>query len=124
MSQAESTLITSRRNFLVRASALTVAGATVAIPIITVADARARMQHHADQLVASGPGLLCRARCIVHREQAHPRRYPRPRWPPGLVGSYGQLVCRPGRCSSLPNPSRLEMEVARCGSEFVTMTEA
>jgi hypothetical protein len=58
MSQAESTLITSRRNFLVRASALTVAGATVAIPIITVADARARMQHHADQLVASGPGLL------------------------------------------------------------------
>jgi hypothetical protein len=53
MSQAESTLITSRRNFLIRASALTVAGATVAIPIITVADARARMQHHADQLVAA-----------------------------------------------------------------------
>lgn len=39
-------LITSRRGFLIRASAITAAGATVAVPIITVADARARAAHH------------------------------------------------------------------------------
>jgi hypothetical protein len=36
----------TRRNFLIRASAITAAGATVAVPIVTVADARARAEHH------------------------------------------------------------------------------
>jgi hypothetical protein len=43
-------LITSRRNFLIRASAITAAGATVVVPIITVEDARARANHHLEGL--------------------------------------------------------------------------
>ena len=39
-------LVTSRRNFLVRAFGLTAAGATCTVPIITLADARARVEHH------------------------------------------------------------------------------
>jgi hypothetical protein len=43
-------LITSRRNFLVGATAFTAAGGAVTVPIITVADARARVQHHMEEL--------------------------------------------------------------------------
>jgi hypothetical protein len=43
-------LITTRRNFLTRASAVTVAGATIAVPIVTLDDARARAQHHVEGL--------------------------------------------------------------------------
>jgi hypothetical protein len=43
-------LITSRRNFLIRASAITAAGTAVAVPIITVEDARARANHHLEGL--------------------------------------------------------------------------
>jgi hypothetical protein len=50
MSQAETTLITSRRNFLVRALGFTAAGAAVAVPIITVAGLRERCQFHAEAL--------------------------------------------------------------------------
>jgi hypothetical protein len=39
-------LLTSRRNFLIRASAITAAGAIVTVPIVTVEDARARARHH------------------------------------------------------------------------------
>lgn len=50
MPQAETILITSRRNFLVRALGFTAAGATVAVPIVTVGDAKARVEHHVKQL--------------------------------------------------------------------------
>lgn len=46
-------LITSRRNFLVRAFGLTAAGAAVTVPIVTVADARARVRHHLAGLEAA-----------------------------------------------------------------------
>jgi hypothetical protein len=46
-------VIIPRRNFLVRALGLTAAGATMNLPIVTVADAKARMQHHIDGLQAA-----------------------------------------------------------------------
>ena len=50
MSQAETQLIVPRRNFLIRALGFTAAGATMAIPIVTLADARSRMDYHAKEL--------------------------------------------------------------------------
>lgn len=44
------TLITPRRNFLIRALGFTVAGATVPISIITADDAKARIAHHETEL--------------------------------------------------------------------------
>jgi hypothetical protein len=46
ITQAAGALVTSRRNFLVRAFGLTAAGATCAVPIITVASAQERIAHH------------------------------------------------------------------------------
>ena len=47
---SESVLITPRRNFLIRALGFTAAGATLSVPIITVADAKARIEHHKAEL--------------------------------------------------------------------------
>ncbi len=47
---SDSVLITPRRNFLVRALGFTVAGAAMSIPIITVANAKARIDHHMAEL--------------------------------------------------------------------------
>ena len=46
----EHTLITPRRNFLIRALGFTVAGATLPIAIITADDAKARIDHHEAEL--------------------------------------------------------------------------
>src|SRR4051794_12658944 len=43
---ADSVLITPRRNFLVRALGFTAAGAALAVPIVTVASAEERLEHH------------------------------------------------------------------------------
>lgn len=50
MTQATAQVIIPRRNFLVRALGLTAAGATMALPIITMDDARARAEHHYREL--------------------------------------------------------------------------
>jgi hypothetical protein len=42
MAMSEHQLITPRRNFLIRALGFTAAGATVTIPVITLADAKSR----------------------------------------------------------------------------------
>lgn len=49
----DTALILPRRNFLVRALGLTVAGATVTIPIITQDDALKRIEHHRNGLEAA-----------------------------------------------------------------------
>lgn len=41
------TLITPRRNFLVRALGFTAAGATLAVPVVALASAEDRLKHHA-----------------------------------------------------------------------------
>ena len=43
---SDATLITPRRNFLVRALGFTAAGATLSVPIVTVDSAEARLRHH------------------------------------------------------------------------------
>lgn len=47
---SEHQLITPRRNFLIRALGFTAAGATMVIPIVTLDDAKARMEHHRVEL--------------------------------------------------------------------------
>jgi hypothetical protein len=47
---AEHQLITPRRNFLIRALGFTAAGATIAVPNTTLADAEARIAHHSREL--------------------------------------------------------------------------
>jgi hypothetical protein len=47
---AEHTLITPRRNFLIRALGFTAAGAILPITIITADDAKARIDHHQAEL--------------------------------------------------------------------------
>lgn len=46
----ETQLITPRRNFLIRALGFTAAGATMAVPITTLADAQSRIDHHCQGL--------------------------------------------------------------------------
>jgi hypothetical protein len=50
MTRATPTVIMPRRGFLTRALGFTAAGATLALPIITVDDARARATHHLREL--------------------------------------------------------------------------
>jgi hypothetical protein len=59
MAMSEHQLITPRRNFLIRALGLTAAGATMSIPVVTLADARSRIDHHKKGLMAV-VGLLRR----------------------------------------------------------------
>jgi hypothetical protein len=47
---SEPHVIIPRRNFLIRALGFTAAGATMAIPIVTVANAKARIDHHKAEL--------------------------------------------------------------------------
>jgi hypothetical protein len=53
MAQADAQVIMPRRGFLTRALGFTTAGATLALPIITVADARARAEHHVKGLITA-----------------------------------------------------------------------
>jgi hypothetical protein len=46
-------VIMPRRNFLIRALGFTAGGATMALPIVTVADAKARVDYHAKELEAA-----------------------------------------------------------------------
>jgi hypothetical protein len=50
---ADTVLIATKRNFLIRALGFTAAGTALSVPIVTVADAKARMQHHIDGLQAA-----------------------------------------------------------------------
>jgi hypothetical protein len=50
MAQADAQVIVPRRNFLIRAFGITAAGATMALPIVTAADARARAELHLKEL--------------------------------------------------------------------------
>jgi hypothetical protein len=50
---APDSFLITKRNFFVRALGFTAAGATLPVPIITIADAKARMQHHIDGLQAA-----------------------------------------------------------------------
>jgi hypothetical protein len=49
-SQVGASVIMPRRNFLIRALGFTAAGATMTLPIVTVADAKARVGYHAKEL--------------------------------------------------------------------------
>ncbi len=72
---AEHTLITPRRNFLIRALGFTAAGAILPITIITADDAKAR--------IGSREGVA-RLLCGTRRSDVHrPEAARRPRWRPG-----------------------------------------
>lgn len=65
MAQAETTLITPRRNFLIRALGFTAAGATMAIPITTLASAEQRIKHHKNELMNAWEDYYAGFQCTV-----------------------------------------------------------
>src|SRR5882757_2610945 len=62
---SEHQLITPRRNFLIRALGFTAAGATMQIPIVTLADAKSRIEHHKSALMAAWSDYYAGAHCDV-----------------------------------------------------------
>jgi hypothetical protein len=65
MTQAESVLITSRRNFIVRALGFTAAGATMAVPVLAVSSVQDRIRHHLKGLEAAYRDLYPGAPVVV-----------------------------------------------------------
>src|ERR1043166_3951729 len=53
MAEADAKVIMPRRNFLIRALGFTAAGATLSLPLVTVADAKSRIEHHVEGLKAA-----------------------------------------------------------------------
>ncbi|WOH53829.1 hypothetical protein [Bradyrhizobium sp. sBnM-33] len=69
---SEHQLITPRRNFLIRALGFTAAGVTMPIPIVTLADAKARMEHHKAQLMRAWSDYYAGAKCSVQGNEVEP----------------------------------------------------
>ncbi|MBO4226650.1 hypothetical protein [Bradyrhizobium neotropicale] len=65
MKTSEHQIITPRRNFLIRALGFTAAGATVPVGILTLADAKARIEHHKAELMRAWSDYYAGARCTV-----------------------------------------------------------
>lgn len=69
---SEHTLITPRRNFLIRALGFTAAGVTMPIPIVTLADAKTRIDHHKAGLAAAWSDYYAGAKCTVQGNDLEP----------------------------------------------------
>jgi hypothetical protein len=65
-------LITPRRNFLIRALGFTAAGVTMPIPIITLADAKTRIEHHKRGLCDAWRDYYAGATCSVQGNDMEP----------------------------------------------------
>jgi hypothetical protein len=68
----EHQLITPRRNFLIRALGFTAAGATMAIPVVTLASAKSRIDHHKAGLMAAWEDYYAGAKCSVRGNDQEP----------------------------------------------------
>jgi hypothetical protein len=62
---SEHQLITPRRNFLIRALGFTAAGVTMPIPIVTLADAKTRIDHHKAALMQAWSDYYAGTNCMV-----------------------------------------------------------
>jgi len=69
---SEHQLITPRRNFLIRALGFNAAGATMPIPVITLADAKARIEHHKAELMRAWSDYYAGAKCTVQGNHLEP----------------------------------------------------
>jgi hypothetical protein len=65
-------LITPRRNFLIRALGFTAAGVTMPIPIVTLADAKSRIEHHKHELTKAWSDYYVGANCFVRGNDQEP----------------------------------------------------
>jgi hypothetical protein len=92
MMQAQ--VIIPRRNFLVRALGFTAAGAALSIPIVTVADAQARIDHHTKELEKAFRDAFAGLKVEVLGNDATPEDI----W--GSAGKYTPEMIRDGRTSS------------------------
>ncbi|MCK1643076.1 hypothetical protein IVA95_37340 [Bradyrhizobium sp. 157] len=72
MKASEHQIITPRRNFLIRALGFTAAGATVPIGIVTLADAKARIEHHKAELMRAWSDYYDGANCTVQGNDLEP----------------------------------------------------
>ncbi|MDO8400773.1 MAG: hypothetical protein Q7T45_23440 [Bradyrhizobium sp.] len=70
--RSEHQLITPRRNFLIRALGFTAAGVTMPIPIVTLADAKTRIDHHKAGLAEAWKDYYAGAICSVQGNGAEP----------------------------------------------------
>jgi hypothetical protein len=69
---SEHQLITPRRNFLIRALGFTAAGVTMPIPIVTLADAKTRIDHHKAALMQAWSDYYAGANCTVQGNDLEP----------------------------------------------------
>jgi hypothetical protein len=69
---SEHQLITPRRNFLIRALGFTAAGATMSIPVVTLADAKTRIDHHKTALMEAWSDYYAGAKCTVQGNDLEP----------------------------------------------------
>jgi hypothetical protein len=69
---SEHQLITPRRNFLIRALGFTAAGATMSIPIVTLDDAKSRIEHHKAGLSRAWKDYYAGAICSVQGNALQP----------------------------------------------------
>lgn len=81
---AEHQLITPRRNFLIRALGFTAAGATMSIPVVTLADAKTRIDHHKAGLMAAWSDYYAGAKCRVVGNDQEPEY---------VLGQHGAHAC-------------------------------
>ena len=65
-------LITPRRNFLIKAFGFTAAGATMSIPIVTLANAKSRIEHHKKGLTEAWQDYYAGAKCMVQGNDLDP----------------------------------------------------
>ncbi|MGY3605126.1 hypothetical protein [Bradyrhizobium sp. Lot33] len=72
--QTEHQIITPRRNFLIRALGFTAAGAAVPVGIVTLADAKSRMDHHRAELLRAWEDYYAVAVCSVVGNSLEPKR--------------------------------------------------
>jgi hypothetical protein len=71
---SEHQLITPRRNFLIRALGFTAAGIATPIPVVTLADAKSRIEHHKAALMAAWSDYYAGAKCTVQGNDQEPNR--------------------------------------------------
>jgi hypothetical protein len=73
MKTSEHQIITPRRNFLIRALGFTAAGATVPVGILTLSDAKSRIDHHKAELTRAWCDYYAGAKCTLQGNDLQPR---------------------------------------------------
>jgi len=96
---SESVLLTPRRNFLVRALGFTAAGAAVAVPVLAVESAEARLAHHVTGAAAAfrdlfpGVPIVIRSNCLNGGHAFYAEWFSRSEPEPGRLQPVAPMAC-------------------------------